>query len=1029
MITKNIHPKYNINFQGYNEALNEWNSSKPDIQAALAKLNKQVTTAIPGISFPAAAGEDIGIGSPYSSGAGEVREFFSGFVTSNILGPWGKTYRGPKDYSMHSPYLSTLDSLNPFFINFKYLTTGEGGNLVKPETFASIVANKPKEAISSSIAVPINYNYGEKAVNQMLDEAFDTYTERLIKQDSDSIKLSQQISTFKNENPGIVLDAVYESLVEKYGTDDISKWDKIARELPVLLNKKDEQAALRLKVLCEGSNQQKIEKYLFAQFLAASHAENPKLSPFKYIADKQVAIIGQDAWKLQDLLLTEIDGHKISLGVPADMFSPEGRCWGMNILDPHKLFDEKGNITEGGERIYNLFRKVFHKNRGGLRLDHFIGVIDPYVCINGSPRAEDGAGRLLSSPDNRILGKYAIRESPHEAAMEKYSLIFEKIILRAAQDEGLSAKDIIPEDIGALTDPVRAVMEKHGLSSMKVTSFVNPEQPNHTYRGQNALPKDSIAIGNHDTQPAISYFADMSQDIYSRHAKMLSGDTKISEASLHSASGRVEALKAKFAELFISPAQNVHMFFSHLMGYDSYFNKPGDSSVNKWRIRMSENFRRDYFENLRRGTAFNPFDALIKAFNALGIQDNITNVLKAHQENLLKEIEDMIKKEQYNPFVTGLQTVEERNERFPQDAVYRKTLANALGETNPDKLGSIIGLEELKAILSSVSPSYFKSAGETPSGMPINPDQRINIHLHSVASDGEMPIREGLEKAAEYASKTGKPFLFGWTDHDTLDGIKEAIRIIAGDPERYKNVLFMPGIELNTKYRSNKIFGASKSTDFAIQLETIGYCVNPFDEKLNAFISRIREGNKATVNQIIAGYNQWGLNASLDGARDLPVHLRYVGSPGLLPSLKSYIQGLFARKGWEWSNPQAGVDAEQIFRRITAPFGRETLTAATPAYSEVINAVKESGFGAVGIAHPARIDLKGIDVNGDFAIKTLLDDFVRAGGQLIETNYQYPPNASMTNWIRTIREYVELKWPNIFRAGGMDGHARSLFVR
>ena len=44
---------------------------------------------------------------------------------------------------------------------------------------------------------------------------------------------------------------------------------------------------------------------------------------------------------------------------------------------------------------------MFHENPGGVRIDHIVGLIDPWVYKKGKkPMPEQGAGRLYSSPEH-----------------------------------------------------------------------------------------------------------------------------------------------------------------------------------------------------------------------------------------------------------------------------------------------------------------------------------------------------------------------------------------------------------------------------------------------------------------------------------------------------------------------------------------------------------------------------------------------------------------------------------------------------
>ena len=629
-------------FKGVKEAESVWNSSKPTIREALNILGeKNISILMHGNSFPSLPEEDFSIGSPYCNGAKELANFFDGVIDKCVLGPWGVT---TSDFK-HSPYNSSLESLNPFFINFKFLTTAEGNRLLSVETFNEIVKNNPNKNNR------INYDYVEVSVNKMLDEAYKNFKKRSEENDLDIKKLSKKINSFKKENFGIYLDAIYDSLSKEYQSSNFHTWKKLDQELPLLLEDKDKTAQGRLNEI-EKKYESNINKYLFTQYLAKKHVE---LAPMPYIADKQVALRSSDEWKLQDIILREIKGKSISLGVPGDSFSPTGRCWGIPQIDYEKLFNPDGSFTNGGRRLFNIYRKIFRNNKGGVRIDHFQGIIDPYVCVNKSPEKKDGAGRLLSSPKHHLFGNYAIltpknidlnKPETHidrikyltKKQVKAYGKFFERIILAAARAEGLDETNIMPEDLGSITKPTLEVIKRNKLGSMKVTQFVNPDKVGHTYRGKNSNPWDFITTGTHDTKSLIGYFYEMPQSKYNNHINMLSEDLGIARPK--NKKDRKYGIQLKFAELFTAPAKNVQIFFTHLLGLNEWYNKPGDKTFTKWSLRMPNNFKEIYFKNLQAGLAFNPFDALARALKTKNNPEynSIIKKLKHFESKLLKAI-------------------------------------------------------------------------------------------------------------------------------------------------------------------------------------------------------------------------------------------------------------------------------------------------------------------------------------------------------------------------------------------------------
>ena len=167
----------------------------------------------------------------------------------------------------------------------------------------------------------------------------------------------------------------------------------------------------------------------------------------------------------------------------------------------------------------NLYHKMFKENPGGVRIDHIVGLIDPWVYkVGRKPMCEEGAGRLYSSPEHPELSRYAIARNEDldwslEADKEKrvktlseeqiklYGRLIEKIVIAAAKECGMDKNAIVCEDLGTLTNPVDAVMKKYELQGMRLTQFVVPEKPEHPYRWCNIEENVWAMVGTHDNEP------------------------------------------------------------------------------------------------------------------------------------------------------------------------------------------------------------------------------------------------------------------------------------------------------------------------------------------------------------------------------------------------------------------------------------------------------------------------------------------------------------------------------------------------
>ena len=124
---------------------------------------------------------------------------------------------------------------------------------------------------------------------------------------------------------------------------------------------------------------------------------------------------------------------------------------------------------------------------------------------------------------------------------------------------------------------------------------------------------------------------------------------------------------------------------------------------------------------------------------------------------------------------------------------------------------------------------------------------QLDLHSHSNHSDGYGKVEDILNQACEYGNKiynqTGNKFIFALTDHDSVEGVAEALKIIRKEPEKYKNIKFVPGVELsfNILDKDNKI----KSGELLI------HCINPDDERIQSLTTKIKNNRKIMIDRTI----------------------------------------------------------------------------------------------------------------------------------------------------------------------------------
>lgn len=550
-------------------------------------------------SFPSLDNENTGFGTINSTAGRNFIDYAAGLFDAIQMGPAGKTKS-----SDSSPYTGTIFSNNPLFIDLKQLTTDKWFNILSETTFNDIVANNPNKNKNKT-----SYSYITKRQAEALSEAYKNFTKL------NNANLMKEFEQYKKDNSvWLDKDSLYEALSIEHGTDFWPKW-KSETDKNLFNPKSDNEKIEYAKRIEEVSKQYKneIDEYKFIQFvLYKQNLETKKYADskgIKMIADRQVAFSDRDTWAYQSLFL---EGW--CLGCPPDYFSKDGQAWGFPVIDPDKMFNADGSLGDAGILMKNLYKKMFRENPGGVRIDHIVGLIDPWVYKAGKkPMPEQGAGRLYSSPEHPELKKYAIAKledldntltSDNEKRVKSltheqiklYGRLIEKIVIAAAKEEGLTKDSIVCEDLGTLTNPVAAVMKEYELLGMRLTQFTVPTEPEDPYRCKNITEKCWAMIGTHDNQPVNVWAKNMihTHEGY-LHVKNLVEDLFKEEPDKDALIVKMtndEAFlkETKLVELFACKAENIQIFFTDYFNMTETYNVPGTSGDKNWSLRLPNNF-------------------------------------------------------------------------------------------------------------------------------------------------------------------------------------------------------------------------------------------------------------------------------------------------------------------------------------------------------------------------------------------------------------------------------------------------------
>ncbi|MBN2202480.1 PHP domain-containing protein [bacterium] len=250
----------------------------------------------------------------------------------------------------------------------------------------------------------------------------------------------------------------------------------------------------------------------------------------------------------------------------------------------------------------------------------------------------------------------------------------------------------------------------------------------------------------------------------------------------------------------------------------------------------------------------------------------------------------------------------------------------------------------------------------------MQPDRRIDYHIHTSASDGTWDSAVLLEKIREAGIQ-----VFAVTDHDTVEQVPVMGRLAAGFPD----LTFIPAVEISTNRRGR---------EYHITV----YHIDPADAGLETILRKNRAIKIEYAGRVIESLAALGKDVSTDEYRD------YKADPG--------------RGAWKLYNylVDRGLVAEfEDYRRLQAESG---ITLVFPDPEEVLATLKRVD-GITVLAHPAVYAGNGyLPVSG-------LDEWRRMGIRGIECYSHYNASAGQVEYYA---DYCRRH--DLYISGGSDCH-------
>ena len=474
--------------------------------------------------------------SPYGIGSmGAQARAFVDFLASAGQSYWQILPICPTGFG-DSPYQSySTHAGNPYFIDLDDLAND---GLLWPEEYMGRSWGDDPAAVDYGRLYELRYPVLRLACRRLADSPTEDY------------------AAFCRENAFWLEDyALFMALKQAHGGAPWRAWE------PTLRNREPEVLERARRALGADLDFWRAVQYLFfRQWRALKGYANGK--GISIIGDLPIYVSedGVDVWARRELFQVDGDGTPIEVaGVPPDGFTADGQLWGNPLFDWEAM--EKDGYRWWIDRI--RYQCAIYDV---LRIDHFRGFDSYYAIPYGAANARGGQWR-------RGPGIALFRALEREAGKQR----------------------IIAEDLGYMTDSVRALLEESGFPGMKVLQFAFDSRDGS---GEDYLPHNYPAhcvvyTGTHDNDTVLGWM---------EHARPADAAYAVEYLRLSREEGwhwgMMRAVWASVGELAVVTAQDVLG-----LGGEARMNTPSTVG-NNWRWRALPGvFTHELAAKLRHETA------------------------------------------------------------------------------------------------------------------------------------------------------------------------------------------------------------------------------------------------------------------------------------------------------------------------------------------------------------------------------------------------------------------------------------------
>ncbi len=523
---------------------------------------------------------DTGIGTSFSPEAQNLAGLLKAMCGVNAL---QLPPQGEISNLVRSPYSGTSFSLGMHMIDLNKLNEKEYGGLLTAKDLKSPYMTR----VTNHETVDYDNVFAEDGQKAMLQKAYARF-EKLDK----SSPLKKDFEKFKKENSyWVEKDALFEAAAVENGSQDMRTWNQ--RDQYIFASKEGDQARIaELRQVTDEIGNNVVDFEEFVQFIADKQQKESKANFNKQgidiDGDCQIGFSQKDFWGHRSAFY---DNYEFGCDIGDGKYS----CW-----SPAINFDKLDG--DAGELLYNKF-DLFFKRYDGVRIDAAWQLINPTICEpykdNGHDVFDNNGNKLGRKLDNQ----------PHVGQR-----IIKDIVLHAADENGVKRDKVSLELLGGNSYDSLDAAKGLGATLIHISRYGGDQwgrvkfyESHGGNKYQNMQPGQyTIGPGTHDDDPLLEQ-VEYGKD----RAGYLAGDLHLDYNDLRHSNESLS--KAIFAEMFTTKKQFATL--PDILGSRRRINTPNTTNGN-WSYRATQDYEREYFQNLAQGKGLNSADALSKAIKA-----------------------------------------------------------------------------------------------------------------------------------------------------------------------------------------------------------------------------------------------------------------------------------------------------------------------------------------------------------------------------------------------------------------------------